>query len=133
MSARCFSNSVQLLSPFCMESWANIGDERDSSATAKNTSLMTTLLPRNDEVRWEIAYLVNVHFFQKIAMPCGHSSVFMVRTIFSCERSTTATAPSAVVSTYRKPNRQCCKNGLQERGVPRIRNSFQLAGVAGFA
>jgi hypothetical protein len=34
---------------------------------------------------------------------------------------------------YRKPNRQCCKNGLQERGVPRIRNSFQLAGVAGLA
>jgi TPR repeat protein len=34
---------------------------------------------------------------------------------------------------YRKPNRQCCKNGLQERGVPRVRNSFQLAGIAGFA
>jgi hypothetical protein len=30
---------------------------------------MTTLLLRNDEFRWEIAYLVNVHFFQKIAMP----------------------------------------------------------------
>ena len=32
-------------------------------------------------------------------MPCGHSSVLMVRTIFICERSTTATAGARLAQT----------------------------------